>query len=104
EKIEAIYTVPLPSKSAVDDMTMTVGNRVIKGTIKRREEAREIYERARQQGQVASLLDQERPNIFTQAVTNLEPGAKVKIVISYVETVPYEAGRYAFSFPMVVGP
>lgn len=104
EKIEAIYTFPLPSKSAVDDMTMTVGDRVIKGTIKRREEAREIYERARRQGQVAALLDQERPNIFTQAVTNLVPGARVKIVISYVETVPYEAGRYAFSFPMVVGP
>ena len=104
EKIEAIYTFPLPAKSAVDDMTMTVGDRVIKGTIKRREEAREIYERARRQGQVAAVLDQERPNIFTQAVTNLVPGARVKIVISYVETVPYDAGRYSFSFPMVVGP
>ncbi len=104
EKIEAIYTFPLPTKSAVDDMTMTIGDRVIKGTIKRREEARAIYERARNQGQVAALLDQERPNIFTQAVTNLVPGARVKIVISYVETVPYDAGRYAFSFPMVVGP
>jgi len=50
EKIEAVYTFPLPSQSAVDDMTMTVGDRVIKGTIKRREEAREIYERARRQG------------------------------------------------------
>ena len=104
EKIEAIYTFPLPTKSAVDDMTMTIGDRVIKGVIKRREEARAIYERARTQGQVAALLDQERPNIFTQAVTNLVPGARVKIVISYVETVPYDAGRYAFSFPMVVGP
>jgi Ca-activated chloride channel homolog len=104
EKIEAIYTFPLPSKAAVDDMTMTVGDRVIKGTIKRREEARQIYERARNQGHVAALLDQERPNIFTQAVTNLVPGARVKIVVSYVETVPYEAGSYAFSFPMVVGP
>ena len=104
EKIEAVYTFPLPAKSAVDDMTMTVGDRVVKGTIKRREEAREIYERARRQGQVAALLDQQRPNIFTQAVTNLVPGARVKIVISYVETVPYDAGNYSFSFPMVVGP
>jgi Ca-activated chloride channel family protein len=104
EKIEAIYTFPLPSKAAVDDMTMTVGDRVIKGSIKRREEAREIYERARNQGQVAALLDQERPNIFTQAVTNIVPGARVKIVISYVETVPYDGGQYSFSFPMVVGP
>ena len=103
-KIEAIYTFPLPNKAAVDDMTMTIGDRVVKGTIKRREEAREMFERARRQGQVAALLDQERPNIFTQAVTNIVPGARVKIVISYVETVPYEAGKYAFSFPMVVGP
>ncbi len=104
DKIEAVYTFPLPRLAAVDDMTMLVGDRVIQGRIKRREEARAIYEAARQRGQVASLLDQERPNIFTQHVANIMPGAKVKITISYVETLKYEAGTYEFSFPMVVGP
>jgi Ca-activated chloride channel family protein len=104
EKIEAVYTFPLPHGAAVDDMTMLVGDRTIRGAIKRREEARAIYDAARRQGRVAGLLDQERPNIFTQAVANIAPGAKVKITISYVETVEYEDGSYRFTFPMVVGP
>jgi Ca-activated chloride channel family protein len=104
EKIEAVYAFPLPPDSAVDDMTMLVGDRTIRGTIKPREEARKIYDDARRSGRVAGLLDQERPNIFTQAVANIMPGAQVKIVISYVETVPYEEGSYAFNFPMVVAP
>ncbi|MEZ5352751.1 MAG: VIT domain-containing protein [Bryobacteraceae bacterium] len=104
EKIEAVYTFPLPNKAAVDDMTMHVAGRTVRGKIKERDEARKIYEDARNRGHVASLLDQERPNIFTQAVTNIPPGEKVKIVISYVETLPYEAGTYEFVFPTVVGP
>ena len=104
EKIEAVYTFPLPADSAVDDMTMLVGDRTIRGLIKPRDEARKIYEEARRNGRIAGLLDQERPNIFTQAVANIMPGAKVKIEISYVETMPYEGGSYEFHFPMVVAP
>ena len=104
DKIEAVYKFPLPPMAAVDDMRMVVGDRTVIGKIKPKEEAQAIYAAARAAGQVASLLDQERPNIFTQSVTNIAPGATVKIVISYVETVPYEDGSYAFTFPMVVGP
>ena len=104
EKIEAVYVFPLPQSAAVDDMTMIVGDRTVKGKIKRREEARAIYEAAREAGQAASLLDQERPNIFTQSVANIAPGAEVKITISYVESLKYEDGTYEFVFPMVVGP
>ena len=85
-------------------MTMLVGERTIRGKIKTREEARAIYEAARNAGYVAALLDQERPNIFTQSVANIEPGEKVTVTISYVETLKYEEGSYEFSFPMVVGP
>ena len=104
DKIEAVYVFPLPQNAAVDDMTMTVGDRTIHGRIKRREEARAIYEAARASGHVASLLDQERPNIFTQSVANIMPGEQVTIRISYVETLKYEDGSYQFVFPMVVGP
>jgi Ca-activated chloride channel homolog len=104
DKIEAVYTFPLPHNAAVDDMTMRVGERFVRGHIKRREEARAVYEAARNAGQVASLLDQERANIFTQSVANISPGEKVTITISYVETLKYENGSYEFVFPMVVGP
>ncbi len=104
EKIEAIYTFPLPGDAAVDDMLIRVRDRVVRGEIKRREEARRIYEQARDRGQVASLLDQERPNIFTQSVANIPPGEKVEITIKYVEMLPYDDGAFKFVFPMVVGP
>src|ERR1041385_6830908 len=83
EPVEAIYSFPLPNDAAVDDMTMTIGTRVVRGQIKRKEEAFGIYEAAKSAGQAAALLDQERPNIFTQQVANLMPGAKVVITISY---------------------
>jgi Ca-activated chloride channel family protein len=104
DKIEAIYTFPLPQNAAVDDMSLHVGDRTVRGQIKRREEARAVYEAARAAGNVASLLDQERPNIFTQSVANIMPGEKVTVTISYVETLKYQDGSYEFVFPMVVGP
>jgi Ca-activated chloride channel homolog len=103
EKIEAVYLFPLPQRSAVDQLTMEVGGRVIRGEIKRREEAQQLFARARTEGRAAALLDQERPNLFTQAVTNILPGAAVKVTISYVETLFYEDGVYEFTFPMVAG-
>jgi Ca-activated chloride channel family protein len=103
EKIKAVYMFPLPQNAAVDDMTMIVGERTVRGRILAREEARIVYEAAKSSGQVAGLLDQERPNIFTQSVANILPGEQVKITISYVETLSYVNGAYEFVFPMVVG-
>src|SRR6266481_5255612 len=104
EKIEAVYAFPLPQNAAVDDMTMIVGERTVRGKVLRREEAQAVYEAAKSNGQTASLLDQERPNIFTQSVANILPGEQIKITISYVETLKYEDGAYEFMFPMVVAP
>ena len=104
EKIEAVYVFPLPHKAAVDDMTMVIGQRKIVGLIKRRAEARRIYEAALAQGMTAALLEQERPNIFTQSVGNIEPKQEIRIEISYVDVLEYDMGVYEFHFPMVVGP
>ena len=104
QNIEAVYTFPLPEDAAVDDMTMQIGDRTLRGVIKKREEARAIYEKAKATGHAAALLDQERPNIFTQAVANILPGEQVTVTISYLQTLPYENGSYTFVFPMVVGP
>jgi len=104
DKIEAVYVFPLSQHAAIDRMTMKVGDRLVKGEIKERGEARAIYEAAKAQGKVASLLDQERPNIFTQSVANIEPGEQVDITISYSETLDWKDGEYSFDFPMVVGP
>lgn len=102
--LEAVYKFPLPHDAAVDNMEMIIGKRVVKAQIKKKEEARKAYEDARNSGRRAALLDQERPNLFTQHVANIMPGDTVKIHIQYVETLKYEEGDYEFVFPMVVGP
>ncbi|MBI5499055.1 MAG: VWA domain-containing protein [Deltaproteobacteria bacterium] len=102
--IEAVYVFPLPELAAVNDFVMDVGDRRIVGLIRPREEALRIYEDAREQGWTASLLTEERPNIFTQSVANIAPGAEVVIRITYFERLVYEHGRYEWVFPMVVGP
>jgi Ca-activated chloride channel family protein len=104
DPIEAVYTFPLSERAAVDAMTLRSGDRTIRGEIKTREAARAAYEEARKEGKTAALLDEERPNVFTQSVANLMPGSAITVHIEYVETLPYEDGRFAFSFPTVVGP
>lgn len=103
ETIEAVYTFPLPNDAAVDDMTMQIGGRIIKGKIMERAKAQEIYDEAKKQGKTAALLQQQRPNIFTQAVANITPNAEIKVVISYVETLKYADDTYEFTFPMTIG-
>jgi Ca-activated chloride channel family protein len=103
-KIEAVYVFPLPQNAAVSDFVMTIGDRRIRGMIREREEAQRIYREAKRQGYTASLLTQERPNIFAQKVANIEPGKAIDIEITYFNTLAYSEGEYTFVFPMVVGP
>ncbi len=104
EKIEAVYVFPLPQNAAINEFIMTIGERRIRGIIRERREAERIYQEARAQGHVASLLTQERPNIFTQKVANIEPGKEIDVNIRYFNTLAYVDGWYEFVFPMVVGP
>ena len=103
-KIEAVYVFPLPTNAAVNGFVMSIGDRKIRGVIRERQEAQRIYEEAKRQGHVASLLNQERPNIFMQHVANIEPGKQVDVNITYFHTLAYDDGWYEFIFPMVVGP
>ena len=103
-KIEAVYVFPLPHNAAVNEFIMTIGKRRIRGIIRERKEAEEIYQAAKRQGYVASLLTQERPNVFSQSVANIEPGKEIDVTIRYFHTLQYVDGWYEFVFPMVVGP
>ncbi len=104
EKIKAVYVFPLPQNAAINEFIMTIGKRRIRGIIRERKEAERIYQQARRQGHVASLLTQERPNIFTQKVANIEPNKQIDVNIKYFNTLAYVDGWYEFVFPMVVGP
>jgi Ca-activated chloride channel family protein len=104
EKIEAVYVFPLPENAGINDFIMTIGDRHIRGIIRERAEAEKLYAEARAQGYVASMMSQERPNIFTQKVANIELGKKIDISIKYFHTLSYQDGWFEWVFPMVVGP
>jgi Ca-activated chloride channel homolog len=102
--VEATYVYPLPEGSALDTLKMVVGDRVVVGDIRERQQARLVYEQARQQGRKAALTEQERPNIFTNSVANIGPGETVLVQIEYQEPVQQSGDEFSLRVPMVVGP
>ena len=102
--VEGLYVFPLPDNAAVDRLKMKVGDRLIEGKIKPKKEAREIYEAAKREGKKASLLEQQRPNLFTNAVANIGPGESVTIQIEYQETIPRKGEEFSLRVPLVVAP
>jgi len=99
--VEGVYVFPLPERSAVDGLRMVVGDRVIEGQIRERQEAKQVYEQAKREGRKASLVEQERPNLFTTSVANLGPDETVEVVLHYQEDLRYDAGRFELRFPLV---
>ena len=102
--VEGVYVFPLPEESAVDTLKIVSGNRVIVGEVKERQEAKAIYEAAKRDGQTAALLEQERPNIFTNSVANIGPHDSVVVQIEYQETVKQSDGTFSLRLPLVVAP
>ncbi|MBL1261068.1 MAG: marine proteobacterial sortase target protein [Thiotrichaceae bacterium] len=102
--LEGVYVFPLPENAAVDRLRMQIGERMIEGVIKPREEAKRIYKKARNEGKKASLIEQERPNLFTNSVANIAPGEIVVIEIEYQQTVRYDNGEFSLRFPMAITP
>lgn len=101
---EGVYVFPLPENAAVDHLRMRIGARVIEGRIKEREEARKIFEAAKQEGKKAALVEQERPNIFTNSVAHIGPRESVRVEIEYQQTLHYSDGVFRLRFPMTLTP
>ncbi|MEM8499600.1 MAG: marine proteobacterial sortase target protein [Pseudomonadota bacterium] len=101
---EAVYAFPLPDQAGVDSMRIVIGDREIEGVIKERQKARKVFEKAKATGKKASLVEQQRPNMFTNAIANIGPGEQVDVEISYLQSVSYEHGRFSVRFPMTITP
>ena len=102
--VEGVYVYPLPQNAGVDTMKMQVGDRFLEGKVKERVEARQIYEKAAAQGFKASLIEQERPNIFTNSVANIGPHETIVVQIEYQEAVRLDGDQFSLRVPLVVGP
>ena len=104
EWVEGIYVFPLPENAAVDRLRMVIGGRLIEGQIKEKVQAKKIYEQAKAEGKKASLVEQQRPNIFTASVANIGPHETVAIQIEYQDKAQIKDGVFAMRFPMTVAP
>ncbi|MBL9101068.1 MAG: AgmX/PglI C-terminal domain-containing protein [Myxococcales bacterium] len=104
DRLEALYNFPLPADAAVDDYWIRVDGREIRGVMKSRDDARKTYEEARDAGQSAALLEQNRPNLFAQAVANIPPGGTIEVEMHLVQPLRREDGRYSLVLPITVGP
>lgn len=102
--LEAIYIFPASTRAAVYGMKMTIGERTINAVIREKEQARQDYENAVKEGKTASLLEQQRPNVFQMNVGNILPGDIIKVELSYTELLIPTDGIYQFVYPTVVGP
>ena len=102
--LEGTYVFPLPDTAAVDELSMKIGERIIVGEIEERVQAKKIYEKTKSEGKKATLVEQERPSIFTTSVANIGPGETIQITIEYQEVLRYDAGGFELRFPTVVGP
>ena len=102
--MEGIYVFPLPEDAAVDTLTMKLGDKVIAGVIAEREQAKKTYTEAKSEGRAASLIEQERPNMFTASVANIPPGDAISISIEYQEKLTWRDGGFGLRMPLVVGP
>jgi Ca-activated chloride channel homolog len=102
--INASYVFPASTRAAVYAMRMRIGDKVIVAKIKEREKAKQDFEKAKQEGKSASLLEQNRPNVFSMSLANVMPGDQIDIELHYTELLIPTEGIYEVVFPAVVGP
>jgi Ca-activated chloride channel family protein len=102
--VEGEYMFPLPDEAAVNRLRLVIGERVIVGEIKEKQEAQVIYQKAKQSGRKASLVEQRRPNMFMNKVANIAPGETVTVELDYIQRVSYRDGSFSLRFPMTITP
>src|SRR5215204_6927573 len=102
--INASYVFPASTRAAAYSMRMQIGNEIIVAKIKEREKAKQDFERAKEEGKSASLLEEQRPNVFSMSLANIMPQEQVEIELRYTELLVPTDSVYELVFPTVVGP
>ncbi len=101
---EGLFVFPLPEQASVYGLTMTVGERRIVGQLQPRAQARQNYEKAKQAGQKAATVEQNRPNLFTSRIANIAPGEEVTVEVQYQQPVNYRHGEFELRLPTTLTP
>ena len=100
--LEAIYIFPLPPGAAVAELVFTIGERELHARLDEKAKASAEYAQARAAGQRAALLTQERADVFTIKVANVQPGEEVAVRMVYSQVLGFDDGGFVFRFPLVL--
>lgn len=102
--VNGLYVFPLPENAALDHLQMQIGERIIEGQIKEKQQAKQLFEQAKQEGKKASLIVQQRPNLFTNSIANIGPDETIIITIEYQQTLSYEHNAFQLRLPLSITP
>ncbi len=100
--LECIYIFPLPPGAAVASLVFTVGDRELHARLDEKQKAVDEYRKALEDGQRAALLTQERSDVFTMKVANVQPGEEVSVRLVYTQLLAFDDGGFVFRFPLVL--
>ena len=101
---EGVYVFPIGENAAVDTLKLRIGERFIEGIIKEKFEAKVIYEEAKAEGKKASLIEQQKPNLFTNNIANIGPGEVVVVQIEFQSKLISKDGTWELRVPLVSAP
>ncbi|MEM7196404.1 MAG: marine proteobacterial sortase target protein [Pseudomonadota bacterium] len=104
EWVNGRYVFPLPESAAVDSLILKTDNRILRGAVKEKLQAKREFQAAKQAGKKAGLLEQSRPNLFSMSLANIAPQAEVEAELTWVETVRFDSGRFSLRLPTTLTP
>jgi len=96
-KIEALLEMPSNPDIVISKMKIKVGDREeIKGVVKDKQKAHELYEDAVAGGHQAGMLEtkEEDESVLQMRVANIEPGQVIKVDITLIEQAKIFEGKY----------
>ncbi len=89
------FSLVMPDKAFVSNFSMLIGEQEFVAEVKEKEEAKETFDSAVDDGRGAGLVEQDArdANLITVS-TNVEPGSKVRFSLTYEELLSRKLGRY----------
>jgi Ca-activated chloride channel family protein len=102
--VEANYVLPLPEQASVSYLEMLIGERKIVAEVQEKKLAQKIYQKAKESGQKAAIMEQHRPNLFQQKIANIGPKEKIALTVVYQMPVKYQHPNFSLSIPTTLTP
>ena len=98
------YVFPFTDGAAVDSLNITIGDRIINGVIKEKEDAQRVFKKAKRDGKKAGLLQQHRANVFSIALANIGPHETIIATITFIDKVRYNDDIFSLTLPTTLTP